>query len=422
MSRRRWRDEPGRGLAAFALMLLAACGEPTAPTAADGAFAQPGLLVVGGDYQSTVLSRVTIDTPRAVAPAFLHSGSVVGQSGAALSGDVVPGRVLDGSGDALVVDRGKATLTRLRGLDVAWQRNLGPGFAANPQDAVAIALPTGERRIVVARGQPDPAATSSDDPLAGGDDVLLLDADGNPLHRLPLAATATLAGAMAMAGSGAWDGEALWLPLASISPAFDEVGTARLLRVRVGATALLPTASLDLPPMQNCRVARRLATSGRVVVACSGSFAAQPAAQRAGSGVVLLQAAGDAMVRVASWSADALTEGKAPLGFALAIADAPERAWVVGLGDLEAGREDALIRLDLGTGAVNRVATGRGSFVLGGLWHDPARSVLWAADSGIPPAGAAVGDLRRFDTAKGVELEPLAATPNGLRALELAPW
>ncbi|MEY3012807.1 MAG: hypothetical protein RIT45_1542 [Pseudomonadota bacterium] len=400
---------------------LAAC-EPDVAGGPTGAAPERALVVVGGDYQSTVVSRIDVERAVSDAPAFLHSGSVVGETGSALSGDVVPGRVLDGSGDALLVDRAKGTVTRLKGLGVHWQRNVAPGFSANPQDAIAVHIGD-ERRVLVVRGQPDVHGGSNDSVLGGGDDLVVLGHDGVPLGRLALGSAASAppkgGAVMAMAGSGAWTGDALWLPLASVSPAFDGYGPGRLVQARVaadGATSL--GLGVELGPLRNCRAARRLAGPGlRLGVVCSGSFAEGPAEQLAGSGLAVVRIEGDAaaverVVPAANFGA--------PLGFHVAVSEQTDTAVVVALGDLEAGQPDAVWAVDVQTGAGTSIALGRGAFTLGGLWLDATTQTLWVADSGISTAG----DLRRFriDAAGWQELDAVASVPGGLRALELAPW
>lgn len=413
-------------LALVTLALTFGCVDDTTASANAGAGQASGsraLLVVGGDYQTSVLSRVDVDSEAVVAPGFLHSGSSVGATGTAFSGDVVVGTVADGSGDALALDRGRGVLTRLHGLEVKGQFDVAPGFFGNPQDALAVA---GE--VWVARGQRAAAGAGTE---AEGDDVIALDASGHRTGRLDLASEATIAGHLAMAGAGAWDGQRWWLPLASIRDDFQAVGPGRIVAIgradgRDGAT-LVVRARADLPGLRNCRAVRRAATAaaagaaGLLVVGCSGSFAGTPAEQLAGSGVAVVRADGAAIERVIS----AQDIGQRPLGFALAVAAARPVAWVVDLGDLEAGSVDRLWQLDLASGKATLIRAGAGAFSLVTLWHDDVRARLWAVDH-----GDLAGDLAILDSAPALAAEGAAAlfvrklpsNPGGLRALEVGPW
>lgn len=433
--RRRWL------VACAALCALPSCADATTDVAdadRDRVLGPRGLMVVGGDYQTTTLSRVDVDTMRREAPAFLHSGSVVGSNGAALSGDVVAGRVVDGSGDALVVDRGRGAITRLDGLTVRWQRGVAPEFAANPQDAIAL-----PGLVVVVRGQRDPAAADNglgaeagSDPLAVGDDLVGLSSAGEPRWRLALSSHATIDAAFAMGGSPALDKSRLWLPLGSIAKAFDAVGKGTLLVVDVADAGASIIGSVALPALANCRTARRAGpvdagnrrgadANVAVVVVCSGAFSDGPAQQLQRSGLAFLRADAQGTTTVTR-VVPAAAIGDRPLGFGLATDTT--RAFVITLGDLEAGSADALWRVDIDSGAALKISDGSGAFHLSSLWHDDVQRRLWVSDNGVSgrPLGDAsspVGDLRIFDTSGEVVFHgALESNPKGLRALELAPW
>lgn len=434
---------PARRHAALALLaaslVAVGCLDDTTAAAAGGAAAggalgERGLLVVGGDYQTSVLSRVDVDSEQVVAAGFLHSGSKVGATGTAFSGDVVVGSVEDGSGDAIALDRGRGVVTRLRGLEVRAQFDVATGFFANPQDALAV---PGE--IWVARGQRAPGAGAVPGDGRGddvpGDDVLVVDETGKPRTRLALGAEATVAGHLAMAGAGAWDGQRWWLPLASIRDDFQAVGPGRVIAVGrpggAGDGPLQVLARVDLPSLQNCRALRRGAgvaeragtgaQAARLVVACSGSFAGTVAAQIAGSGVAVLRGDGSGVERVIP----AVEIGQRPLGFALAVTADAALAWVVDLGDLEAQTADRLWQLDLTAGKAKLVRVGSGAFSLVNLWHDDVRSRLWVVDH-----NDLVGDLGIYDSGPARAAPSMPAllvarrpsNPGGLRALEVGRW
>ena len=88
----------------------------------------------------------------------------------------------------------------------------------------------------------------------------------------------------------AFDGEGLWVPLASYRRDFGDVGPGRLVRVDPAADAV--TAVVDLPePLRGCVAASYVAGAKRIAVVCVGDFervADVGAAQRESSGVVLV--------------------------------------------------------------------------------------------------------------------------------------
>lgn len=432
---RRWRPPGALGLG---LLLAVGCFDDTAQAgdaeATAAALQARGLLVVAGDYQSTALSRVDLDRELVVAPAFLHSGSALSGSGSALSGDVVAGRMAAGCAcpehAALVLDRGRGVVTRLRGLEVVGQLDVAGGFRSNPQDALGF-----DDEVWVARGEREPVGGAAIGPLGGGDDVLVVGHDAKVRARLALSGLSTLGGGTAMAGSGAYDGDGWWLPLASISPDFQSVGPGRVVAIaREGAEAtstggqgpthaLRVAATLDLPTLRNCRAARIATPSTpRLVVACSGPFSADLPTQVAQSGLAVfaLDATGQAHGAPLVLPASAL--GGRHVGFALDVEAAQPVAWFVSTGAVAAAGgavvADRLFRVDLVTQEASQRHLAAGAFSLGGLHVDAVRGRIWvvdhadlAGDLWILPLAGVDGQARRLRTSAG-----------GLRALELGPW
>ncbi len=419
-------------------LVAAACFDDTTPKDADDAasdapFTGRGLLVVAGDYQSTALSRVDLDREQVVAPAFLHSGSALSASGNALSGDVVAGRMAAGCAcpphAALVVDRGRGVITRLNGLTVAGQLDVAGGFRSNPQDALGFG-----DEVWVARGERQPKGDAKIGALGGGDDVLVLGHDAVVRAKLALSGLSTLPGGTAMAGSGAYDGSAWWLPLASIAADFQSVGPGRIVAVGRQAAGALPAgplgptsalhvaASLEVPTLRNCRAAR-IATPNapRLVVACSGPFSAAPSEQLGQSGLAVFALDGAGPFASAPKLLPASALGGRPVGFALDVEVAKPVAWFVSTGAIAAGGAvvaDRLYRVDLETGQASERHLAAGPFSLGGLHVDAVRGLIWAVDH-----GDLVGDLWIFPLADGDgQARQLRTSDGGLRALELGSW
>jgi hypothetical protein len=376
--------------------------------------AQPRFLaIVGGDYKSTALSLLDLgpnqpgdllsSPPRW--SALLHSGSQIGATAMALSGDVVLGH-----GDALerqllLVDRGTGVITQVDGVSGAVIRQIpvASGFFANPQDALAIAA---DRWIVPRMGRnPKPSADPGD--FDSGDDLLALNPQtGKVLQSLALGDRSTLAGGVAAPQRLAVLGPHIWVALGSFAADFKAQGPARLLEVQ--AQSLEVQRQIDLPGQKNCITPRAL-TDGRLVLACQGSYAS-PSAQVAESALVVIDPQSGSIVQQlparpedGPWSRDVV---------------AVDARWIaaVTLGDFALQRPDRLWLADLSTGARVAISTAAEPFGYSGLWADASRRQIWL---GEPKAGA---DLLRFGVdPAGVVLigARLASNPGSLGALEL---
>ncbi len=416
---RRWPAAATCAAVVAGLTALAGCVDDTggATTGGVGTSVPRALLVVGTDYASTSLSWVDPAQTALTAGAFLHSGTVVSASGAALSGDVVPGSSGFADGRFPVVDRSHSTLTWVGGApgSAPQQWSLSDGFVANPQDAHV----AGPDLVAVVRAQADP--TPTDHPKSGGDDVLLLNAAGEVQGRVALTAQSTLPGGTAFAGRGARHHSTLWLPLGSFATDFSAAGVGRVVGVDLGQRSV--TAHADLPGLRNCTWLDHTAAEVKrgdaplLVGTCSGLFQGSEADQRAGSGVfnVRLTAQGpvaSTVVRGADW-----TEGGA-VAFPVAQ-DATRRGWFVRFGRLgDAPRPDAVWTYAPGSGTPPaKVYAGGGAFELGGLWLDRATQRLWVAD-----AGSADGDLVVLDVSGDIakEVARVKTDTVGLRAVHLA--
>lgn len=371
------------------------------------------LAVVGGDYKSTTLSLLDLaslpandlsGTPTRWS-AMLHSGSKLGSTALALSGDVVLGQLPGLPRQVLLVDRATAVLTQVfaESGEVVRQVSVASGFYANPQDALAVAP---QRWLIPRMGRnpnPTPPTTDFDD----GDDVVAVDpTTGILLQSITLAGFSTLPGGVAAPQRLGLFGGQVWLPLGSFAPDFKAQGPARLLAV--SPNDLKVVAQVELPTLKNCVAAQPL-PHGKLLVNCQGSYAA-PAQQIAESALVVVDpATGLATLQVPARAEDG------PFGRDAAAFD--ERwAAAVTLGDFGAQRPDRLWLVDLKTGARAMIAQASEPFGFSGLWADAARRTLWLGD----PKQAS--DLQRFGVSAAGQVTlgmRVSSNPGGLGALEL---
>lgn len=376
--------------------------------------AQPRFLaIVGGDYKSSALSLLDLgplqpgdlqsSPPRW--SALLHSGSHIGATAMALSGDVVLGHGDGLERQLLLVDRGTGVITQVDGFSGAVIRQIpvASGFFANPQDALAIAA---DRWIVPRMGRnPKPSADPGD--FDSGDDLLALNPQtGKVLQSLALSERSALPGGVAAPQRLAALGPHIWVALGSFASDFKTQGPARVLAV--DAQSLQVVRQVDLPALKNCIAPRALA-DGRLLLACQGSYAS-PSAQVAESALVVIDPQSGSVVHQllaraedGPWSRDVV---------------AVDARWVaaVTLGDFALQRPDRLWLADLSTGQRTAISTAAEPFGYSGLWADPSRRQIWL---GEPKASA---DLLRFgvDSAGTVLAgSRLASNPGSLGALEL---
>lgn len=413
------------GLALILAAALVSCADDTqgASTQAKSAgFGQPQaiplaqprfLAIVGGDYKSSALSLLDLgplqpgdlqsSPPRW--SALLHSGSHIGATAMALSGDVVLGHGAGLERQMLLVDRGTGVITQVDGFSGAVIRQIpvASGFFANPQDALALAA---DRWIVPRMGRnPKPSADPGN--FDSGDDLLAIQPQtGKALQSLALSDRSTLPGGVAAPQRLAALGPHIWVALGSFASDFKAQGPARVLEVHGQSLQVL--RQIDLPAQKNCITPRALA-DGRLLLACQGSYAS-PSAQVAESALVVIDPQSGSVVQElparpedGPWSRDVV---------------ALDARWVaaVTLGDFALQRPDRLWLADLSTGQRTAISTAAEPFGYSGLWADPSRRQIWL---GEPKASA---DLLRFgvDSAGTVLAgSRLASNPGSLGALEL---
>lgn len=389
------------------------CADGADPNACDGGLASGGwqagpaasgtlLAVVGTDYQTTEVSVVDLDTLAVRSAAFLHSGSRVTCSGAALGGDVVLARRSGGEGSFWLIDRGGGVLTQVGGPGVIRQFAVAKGFVGNPQDV----LLDDAGRMWLSRAQADSAAGT-----VQGDDVVQLDpSDGTVRKRVALSEHASLPGAWAWPGRMAYADGQLYVPLASVAHDFSAAGAGSV--ARIDAQTATVVAVQAAAKSKNCTAAA--AAGGRVAAVCSGFFKEPEGKRSAWSNIIRLPGEATAAAEVVTQADD--TGQARGFGFELALAD-DGRGWVISDGDLQTGVPDALWQFDLKGGGVVKVTSASGAFAMTSLWLDRERQRLWVTDR-----GAQGGDLLVFDVAGHGLAKPLAtvdSNPGGLRAAEI---
>lgn len=421
-----WCGSPLRFAVIVTTALLAGCFDDTqgvasssfsgpfgvAPDPAQGA---RFLGAVGGDYKSSVVSLIDlasvadgdVHSPPARHSAVLHSGSQVGATAVALSGDVVWANANLPDRHLLAVDRGNAALVELdpRTGKVVRQLSVSTSFYSNPQD-VAV---RDEHTWLVSRMNRNPVAGAT--PFDAGDDVVALDpSNGTLLARADLsaAATATDPGTLVAPQRMALT-DRLYVPLAMFKPNFKGQASARLAVLRPSDLHLEQV--VDLAPIRNC-VNIQVIAPGRLLLACQGSFQ-MAAEQLAQSALVVVDSSGaipqpltiiGAPPQGGPWSRD------------VAVLD-PQWAAAVSLGSLQPNRPDRLWLVNLVTGERRAVQDSAQPFGYSGLWADPKRRCVWLGETQRKD-----GDLLRFlvtatgQVAVGV---PVAANPGGLGTLEL---
>ena len=371
------------------------------------------LIVVNSDYATTAISvldmadMATADgqTIPPFASHVLHSGTKVGATSTALSGDVVLAHSSPGQRHALLIDRATGVLTQFdpRSLTVIRQISVATGFYSNPQDVLALA----SSDWLVSRMGRNPHPTADLTDYDDGDDVVRL-RDTTIVGRIGLQSFATSSGYIAGPQQLAQGLGAIWLPVGSFSADFKAQGAARV--VNLNATGTDIGAPVDLAAARNC-VSVRPCSAERLVVACQGSFA-KNADQISESAIFALEGASTAIVARKIAHADTQS---GPWSRDFACAEAV--VFAVSLGDLTTGRADQLWQIDSASGSRSLMAQASEPFGFSGIWFDNHRRVLWVGER-----NRKAGDLRRWSVPVGgsaLEGSSMRSNPTGLGAVDL---
>jgi hypothetical protein len=369
------------------------------------------LAVVGSDYLSVSISALDLEKRVVSAPGFLDSGSAVTPGGAALSGDVVVAQTPTPDGRLVLIDRGTGVLSFVDAVTrkVGEQLSVATGFYANPQDFLQVS----STRAVVSRMSANASPTPTPDDLDEGDDLVLIDLNPAKLAaRVALGPYASLPGTVAAPGRLAFDGKLVWVPLASMSTDFQTAGKGRVVAIDPQTGKVVHV--VEAPESKNCVQARRLGTSTKIAVLCSGFFGEPDGKQHAYSNILVIDTA--ASPPVADVEASATVLAMAPFGKDLAALD--ERYLVTTTtGDFAKETPDTLWLLDMASWGGFPLAKAGKPFGFSGLFADGARRIVWAGE-----ASHATGDLRVFDVKDAehpYELPAVTSNPGGLAAVDL---
>jgi hypothetical protein len=380
--------------------------DATTPTGAPTALA-----VVGSDYVTASLSAVDLEKRVVTTSGFLDSGSAVTPGGAALSGDVVVAQTPTPDGRLVLIDRGTGVLSFVDPVTrkVGEQLSVATGFYANPQDFLQIS----SSRAAVSRMSANASPTPTPDDLDEGDDLLLIDLNPAKLAaRVALGPYASLSGTVAAPGRLAFDGKLVWVPLASMSTDFQTAGKGRVVAIDPQTGKVVHV--VDAPESKNCVQARRLGTSTKIAVLCSGFFGEPDGKQHAYSNILVIDTA--ANPPVAEVEASATVLAMAPFGKDLAALN--ERYLVTTTtGDFAKETPDTLWLLDMASWGGFPLAKAGKPFGFSGLFADGARNIVWAGEASHP-----AGDLRVFDVKDAehpYELPAVQSNPGGLAAVDL---
>ncbi|NOU35130.1 MAG: hypothetical protein HOO96_45140 [Polyangiaceae bacterium] len=348
-------------------LVTAACNVAEPEAAPNGA--APGrcdaVAMVRSDYVSSVVSLASV-SGTLVSPRLFSSGSARPGTGAALSGDVVLPHDAPASGALVVLDRFPAGV--ITWLDpgtgtVRGQLNVSTGFPANPHDYLELA----DTKAYVTRFETNAAPGAQ--PLDGGGDLLIVDPQAHRVTgRIDLSAfrdTSVVPPLEPRPDRMLRRGSQAIVTLGNMDRSFKRGGPGIVVGIDGGKDAVAWSARIA--GYTNCGGVALSPDGKRLAVACSGIFAAGSAAQRAESGVVLLEVGDAGATEVRRFAiADAL-DGATP-SQSLVFSGASTLLGVA-FGDIPAGRSDVLFRVDLESGAVRSLTrpAGGGAFVYGDL-------------------------------------------------------
>jgi hypothetical protein len=392
----------------------AGAGSADAAVAFQGADGAARLAVIGSDFKTSSVSLIDLATGH-VSANFLNSGSKVSAVSIALSGDVVLAQNAAADGRIVIIDRTNAVLTFVdpATLQVSMQISVATGFlGSNPQDFLQLS-PT--RGLVTRMGaNPKPTADAHD--FDDGDDVVVIDLQTKKVvARVALTPFATKAAVLAAPGRMAFDGEIVWLPLASLKNDFTDAGSGRVLGLDPQTLQIVRTVQAE--GSKNCTRAAWLPQTGTVAVVCQGFFG-DGADQVKGSNLVTFDASAGQPLAVVAIAAQSLGNStqKGPLSGDFAFVDG-RHGVLISAGDFKAGTHDAAWQVDLETGSATQIALAGGPFAFTGMASDALRGRIYLGER--LHVG---GDIRVFDLAGGAtatELPAIAANQGGLGATDL---
>ena len=432
---------------------------------ADGAPAPgswAGMAVVCSDYSSTSVALVDAAGRAVTTPTLIDSGSLPPGVLPALGGDVDLPTTPPPDGSVLLLDRTPSgVLTFVDPASGAVRRQLavgggvagGPGFAANPHDALVAGQGGAGGRdaltsaglapgsVLVTRYEPNPlapppagdAAGEATPPLDAGDDLLLAGTDGAALAALRFTEADGFPGRpdrLLPVGPGT-----VWVSLNRVSRDWQTYreGAIAVVEVSGDPPALRAKTRLAIPGATNCgalaaapgEAGADLGGSGtrRVAVACGGAWQVGTSSFAVGESAVVLWEVGDegAGVEVARLEASSLPDTSAGRTFGPGLAVLPGGAVVAtayAAGGDASG--DAAIWWDPATGQMRTLMTTTAPWTLWAAQATADGAVLLPVSDDLDPKlcrvtlGTAGPEVSCLAACASTGLPPRAVRPFGL--------
>lgn len=400
-------------LVATTLVAAAGC-DPEAP-GLEGVSAPTGFAVTHSDYTSAAAIALLGPDGDLVEERFVHSGTVFEGLGSALSSDVVLPTAPGAAGTLTYIERlgvNAVTTIDIEAGDVVSQIQTqvsdGSGYQSNPYDYLQIDADT----AWVTRNAPN--TTAADNDIDAGNDLFALnlaDAEaGN--ERIGFAAMNTTANVInpdtgestevvvyARPASLVGVGQHAVVGLDRISLAYDAIGPGMVALADLTAKTAEP---LELEGLSNCgSVIPVEGDATRVIVACQGSFLADP---RETAGLALVHVSGGIATIEHVWAAAAYEAD--PVAVSNVVSIGGTRVIAIAPGDFGSNPDRALV-VDIATGETELIVEAAGSYVLGAGAYNPASRTLLLPDASTDDNGVVNAGLRRFQWNAAGEINEL---------------
>jgi hypothetical protein len=337
------------------------------------------MAIVSSDRKSASISLAALGATSVASESCFGSGSADPQLSAALSGDVtLPSETQPGN-ELVVLDRSNGVLTWLdpSSCQVRRQLNVGADFAANPYD---LAGGLGGPKGYVTRYN-----RSTKNP-AEGSDILIIDTErAVATGRIDLREFVTASDTpgktiLPFPTRMAVVGQKVYVALNNLGDAYDAAGGGRVLGIDAMTDRVVDV--IDVPPLKNCGVVKRVASASgapTLAVGCSCAYSDNDR-QIEGAGVAVLDL-GKTPIEVKVIPSRPF--GRPISGFDLAVLDSGEAFTVVsgapgGAGSM--GSNDSVWAFGLGGQMPAKIFEAGGAYVLS-LALDRTRRTLYLLDA-----------------------------------------